>query len=62
MEFRADTALHAPSGKRMQLHAAAVTVLDVFLCPTDEDEGDYTWGRINYRACNGSTWSGRSAW
>jgi hypothetical protein len=28
-EFRADTALHAPSGKRLQAHAAATTVIDV---------------------------------
>jgi hypothetical protein len=28
-EFRADTVLHAPSGKRLQAHAAATTVVDV---------------------------------
>lgn len=28
-QFRADTTLHAPSGKRMQAHAATVTALDV---------------------------------
>ena len=28
-EFRADTVLHAPSGTRLQAHAAATTVIDV---------------------------------
>jgi len=28
-EFRADTVLHAPSGKRLQAHAAATTVIDI---------------------------------
>lgn len=38
---------------------AAVTVVPVFLCPADLDERGILWGPNNYRACNGSTWSGR---
>jgi type II secretory pathway pseudopilin PulG len=55
--------LHARSGPANDNfnYTAAVTALAVFLCPTDEDEGDYTWGRVNYRTCNGSTWSGRDS-
>ncbi|MHC5538749.1 DUF1559 domain-containing protein [Singulisphaera rosea] len=39
---------------------AAVTVVSVFLCPSDEDRLGQPWGRDNYRSCNGATWSGRS--
>lgn len=38
---------------------AAVTSLDVFLCPSDLDQLDILWGHNNYRACNGGSWSGR---
>lgn len=38
--------------------AAKVTV-PVFLCPTDSAPGLSPWGEINYRTCNGNTWSGR---
>ena len=39
---------------------AAVTVVAVFLCPSDEDRLEQPWGHNNYRSCNGSSWSGRS--
>ena len=38
--------------------AAVVSVL-VFLCPSDLDHLQTPWGHNNYRACNGSSWSGR---
>ena len=40
--------------------AAAVAKLEVFLCPSDIDRLQSIWGRNNYRACNGSSWSGRA--
>jgi prepilin-type N-terminal cleavage/methylation domain-containing protein len=39
---------------------AALTVVNVFLCPSDEDRLEQPWGHNNYRSCNGSTWSGRA--
>jgi prepilin-type N-terminal cleavage/methylation domain-containing protein len=39
---------------------AAITVVAVFLCPSDEDRLMEPWGHNNYRSCNGSTWSGRA--
>lgn len=39
---------------------AAVTVLPVFLCPSDIDRLQSPWGRNNYRSCNGSGWQGRN--
>ncbi len=38
---------------------AAVVTIPVFLCPSDIDQLPCPWGHNNYRACNGSTWSGR---
>lgn len=38
--------------------AAAVTI-PLFLCPSDLDRLQILWGHNNYRACNGSSWSGR---
>lgn len=38
---------------------AATTMIPVFLCPTDQDELQILWSHNNYRACNGSSWSGR---
>ena len=38
---------------------AAVTKLAVFLCPTDLERQVAPWGPNNYRACTGSSWSGR---
>ncbi len=38
---------------------AAVWV-DVFLCPSDFNRmPSWPWGQVNYRSCNGSTWSAR---
>ncbi len=39
---------------------AAVTVVNVFLCPTDIDRLRSVWGHNNYRSCNGSGWHGRN--
>lgn len=34
--------------------------VDVFLCPSDFNRMPaWPWGQVNYRSCNGSTWSGR---
>lgn len=38
---------------------AATAIIPVFLCPADFDGQGVPWGSNNYRACNGSTWSGR---
>jgi prepilin-type N-terminal cleavage/methylation domain-containing protein len=39
---------------------AAVTI-DTFLCPADFNRmPSWPWGPVNYRSCNGSTWSGRA--
>lgn len=38
---------------------AAVAKIPVFLCPSDIDRMQCPWGHNNFRACNGSTWSGR---
>ena len=53
--------LHArpgPLGDNLN-YTAAVAVVEVFLCPSDYNRGNFTWGRNSYRSCNGSTWSGR---
>ena len=39
---------------------AAQVSIDVFLCPSDPDELGSVWGHNNYRACNGSAWTGRT--
>lgn len=39
---------------------AAVTVLPVFLCPSDIDRLESMWGHNNYRSCNGGGWHGRN--
>ncbi len=41
-------------------NTAALTVVSVFLCPSDVDRVQQHWGHNNYRSCNGSSWSGRS--
>jgi hypothetical protein len=38
---------------------AAETSLSVFVCPSDLDRLASRWGKLNYRTCNGSTWTGR---
>ena len=38
----------------------ALTVVPVFLCPSDWNRTGRPWGGNSYRACNGSTWSGRT--
>lgn len=38
---------------------AASTTIPVFLCPSDSAPGNSPWGELNYRTCNGSTWSAR---
>jgi prepilin-type processing-associated H-X9-DG protein len=38
---------------------AAMATIPEFLCPSDIDLITCPWGHNNYRACNGSTWSGR---
>jgi prepilin-type N-terminal cleavage/methylation domain-containing protein len=51
----------APPGGGLGVNGtAAITVVDVFLCPADEDRLIQPWGHNNYRSCNGSTWSGRA--
>ncbi len=50
----------SPSGAPGVNDTAALTVVAVFLCPSDEDRLVQPWGHNNYRACNGSSWSGRS--
>lgn len=34
--------------------------ISVFLCPSDLDRLEIIWSHNNYRACNGSNWSGRT--
>lgn len=38
---------------------AASVPLSVFICPSDINRLNIIWGHNNYRACNGSSWSGR---
>ena len=34
--------------------------VDAFICPSDFNRmPSWPWGQVNYRSCNGSTWSGR---
>jgi len=40
--------------------AAAVTVINTFLCPSDIDRLGSMWGHNNYRSCNGGGWHGRN--
>lgn len=40
--------------------SAALTVVPVFLCPSDSNQTGRPWAGNNYRACNGSTWAGRT--
>jgi len=40
--------------------SAALTVVPVFLCPSDSNRTGRPWAGNNYRACNGSTWAGRT--
>jgi prepilin-type N-terminal cleavage/methylation domain-containing protein/prepilin-type processing-associated H-X9-DG protein len=51
----------SPTGEPGVNGTAATTVISVFLCPSDQDRLVQPWGHNNYRCCNGSTWSGRSA-
>lgn len=45
---------------RGENETAARTRLKVFLCPSDYDRmASRPWGPVNYRSCNGSSWSGR---
>ncbi|HEX8204209.1 MAG TPA: DUF1559 domain-containing protein [Isosphaeraceae bacterium] len=40
---------------------AALTVLGVYLCPSDFNRmPSRPWGQNNYRSCNGASWSGRA--
>ncbi len=40
---------------------AAQVTLQVFLCPVDSNRmPSRPWGPVNYRSCNGSTWSARA--
>jgi prepilin-type N-terminal cleavage/methylation domain-containing protein/prepilin-type processing-associated H-X9-DG protein len=52
--------LATPSGAPGVNGTAALAVISVFLCPSDEDRLDQPWGHNNYRSCNGATWSGRA--
>jgi prepilin-type N-terminal cleavage/methylation domain-containing protein/prepilin-type processing-associated H-X9-DG protein len=46
---------------RGENETAALTKVDVFLCPSDFDRmPSRPWGQNNYRSCNGSSWSGRA--
>ncbi len=38
---------------------AAQQIIPVFICPSDINRLQRPWGTINYRACAGSSWSGR---
>lgn len=41
-------------------NTAARTVVALFLCPSDTDRmPSRPWGQVNYRSCNGGSWSGR---
>ncbi|MCL4190326.1 MAG: DUF1559 domain-containing protein [Thermoguttaceae bacterium] len=40
---------------------AAQASIAVFLCPSDTNRLERPWGANNYRACNGSSWQGRTA-
>ena len=40
--------------------SAALTVVPVFLCPSDSNRSGRPWAGNNYRACNGSSWAGRT--
>ncbi|WP_074313119.1 DUF1559 domain-containing protein [Singulisphaera sp. GP187] len=40
---------------------AAQVWVDVFICPSDFNRmTSRPWGQVNYRSCNGSSWSGRT--
>lgn len=40
---------------------AAQVWVDLFVCPSDFNRmPSRPWGQVNYRSCNGSTWSGRA--
>jgi prepilin-type N-terminal cleavage/methylation domain-containing protein len=48
-----------PTGKGPN-ETAATTKLALFVCPSDFDRmPSRRWGPVNYRSCNGSSWSGR---
>lgn len=49
----------ASGGQSATNGAAAVTVIGVFLCPSDIDRLQSMWGHNNYRSCNGGGWHGR---
>lgn len=49
-----------PNGEVGANGTAARTVVSVFLCPSDFKRAGTIWAANNYRACNGSDWSGRS--
>jgi prepilin-type N-terminal cleavage/methylation domain-containing protein len=41
-------------------YTVAEVWVDAFVCPSDFDRmPSRPWGQLNYRSCNGSTWSGR---
>jgi len=54
-----DPACIASGGLSAVNGAAAVTVINVFLCPSDLDRLQSMWGHNNYRSCNGGGWHGR---
>ncbi len=59
--FNPTTSGQTPPGGGVGVNGtAALTVVAVFLCPSDEDRLEQPWGHNNYRSCNGSTWSGRA--
>jgi prepilin-type N-terminal cleavage/methylation domain-containing protein/prepilin-type processing-associated H-X9-DG protein len=49
-----------PAGQLGVNGPAAQATIAVFLCPSDLDRLGSVWGHNNYRACNGSTWTGRT--
>ncbi|GIW90305.1 MAG: prepilin-type N-terminal cleavage/methylation domain-containing protein [Pirellulaceae bacterium] len=54
-----DAAVYADPERLVVNGSAAVVKIPVFLCPSDGQFQQSPWGPNNYRACNGSTWSGR---
>ncbi len=48
------------TGQGPNEEAAQITI-PIFRCPSDGNRLKRPWGPNNYRACNGSSWSGRTA-
>lgn len=55
-----DASVIAAAGTNVLNGDAAKAPISIFLCPSDTDRLTNIWSHNNYRACNGSTWSGRT--